>query len=132
MNRSKIREHIFKMVFSYGFDTEKPIDEHMNQYLEDVTTVESEVTYMKNKVIAVLENKASIDEQLNKASTKWNVSRMSQVDAAILRLMVYEIQMDDDIPTTVAINEGIELAKKFGGDQSPKFVNGIIANIVNG
>ena len=132
MNRSKIREHIFKMVFSYGFDTDKPIDEHMNQYLEDVTTVESEVTYMKNKVIAVLENKASIDEQLNKASTKWNVSRMSQVDAAILRLMVYEIQMDDDIPTTVAINEGIELAKKFGGDQSPKFVNGIIANIVNG
>ncbi len=57
---------------------------------------------------------------------------MSNVDAAILRLMVFEATMDEDIPTTVAINEGLELAKKFGGDQSPKFVNGVIGKIVNG
>lgn len=131
MNRSSMREHAFKMIFSYGFDLDKPLEEHMNDYLEDIKTKEEEVTYIKNRVIAVLKNKVDIDARLDKASIKWPVNRMANVDAAILRLMVYEVMYDDDIPNNVAINEGIELAKKFGGEQSPKFVNGVIAKIVN-
>ena len=131
MNRSSMREHVFKMVFSYGFDLDKPVEEHMNDYLEEVKTKEDEVAYMKARVVAVLENKEVIDKALDQASLKWPVVRMANVDAAILRLMVYEINYDDDIPNNVAINEGIELAKKYGGDQSPKFVNGVIAKIVN-
>jgi len=131
MNRSKMREHVFKMVFSYEFDNEKPIDEHIEDYFAEIEATEGEVAYMSGRVIAIYSNKEAIDDQLNKASLKWPVSRMAKVDAAILRLMVYEIQMDEDIPTSVAINEGVELAKKFGGDQSPKFVNGVIAKVAN-
>ena len=131
MNRSSMREHVFKMVFSYGFDLDKAIDEHMTDYLEEIKTKEDEVVYMKARVMGILEHKETIDQALDKASIKWPVARMAKVDAAILRVMVYEINYDDDIPNNVAINEGIELAKKFGGDQSPKFVNGVIAKIVN-
>lgn len=131
MNRSSIREHVFKMVFSYGFDLDKPLEEHMNDYLEEVKSKEDEVIYMKARVKGVLEHQVTIDEALNQASLKWPVARMAKVDAAILRLMLYEINYDDDIPDNVAINEGVELAKKYGGDQSPKFVNGVIAKIVN-
>lgn len=131
MNRRSMREHVFKMVFTCGFDTEKALDEHISDYLLDVETSDKEVAYMTERVKAIYSNKPEIDEALNKASLKWPVDRMSNVDAAILRLMVYEATMDEDIPTTVAINEGLELAKKFGGDQSPKFVNGVIGKIVN-
>lgn len=131
MNRSKMREHVFKMIFSYEFDKDKPIDEHIDDYFGEVEATERELAYMSSRVIAVYNNKEAIDTQLNKASAKWPVSRMANVDAAILRLMVYEVQMDEDIPTSVAINEGVELAKRFGGDQSPKFINGVIAKIVN-
>ncbi len=131
MNRSSMREHVFKMIFSYEFDMDKAIVEHVTDYLEDVKSKEVEDHYMTNRVIGVFDQKESIDEQINAVSQKWNTGRMANVDLAILRLMVYEIQFDDDIPTNVAINEGVELAKKYGGDNSPKFVNGIIAKIVN-
>lgn len=132
MNRSSMREHVFKMVFSCEFDTDKPLEDHISDYLMDIETTEKEVEYMSKRVEAISHNKKTIDAQLNEASLKWPVDRMSNVDAAILRLMVFEATMDEDIPTTVAINEGLELAKKFGGDQSPKFVNGVIGKIVNG
>ncbi len=131
MNRSSMREHVFKMIFSYGFDSEEAIEEHMDQYLEEVNASEKEIAYMKQRVIDVYDHKSEIDEQLNAVSLKWPLSRMANVDAAILRLMVYEVVYDADIPNGVAINEGIELAKKYGGDQSPKFVNGVIAKIAN-
>lgn len=131
MNRSTMREHVFKMIFSYEFDSNQEINEHIGHYLEEVKTKEVESLYMTNRVVGLIDKKEEIDVQINEVSTKWPISRMAKVDLAILRLMTYEIQFDDDIPTTVAINEGIELAKKYGGDNSPKFVNGIIAKIVN-
>lgn len=131
MNRSMMREHVFKMIFSYGFDTGEPLEEHLEHYFEEVEATEKETSYMKDRVKDIIDKKEGIDALLDDASNKWPVSRMANVDAAILRLMVYEVKYDDDIPNGVAINEGIELAKKFGGDQSPKFVNGVIARIAN-
>ena len=68
---------------------------------------------------------------LNEASKGWKVNRMSKVDLAIMRLAVYEMKMDEDIPVKVAINEAVELAKKFGGDDSPAFVNGVLAKLAD-
>ena len=70
-----------------------------------------------------------IDPQIEEVSVGWKLNRMSRVDLAILRLAVYELLYDEKIPTGVAINEAVELAKTYGGDASPSFVNGILAKI---
>ena len=71
-----------------------------------------------------------IDEMLNEKTTGWKTGRMNKVDLTILRLAVYEILWDDDIPSSVAINEAVVLAKKFSGEDGPSFVNGVLAKFV--
>ena len=71
-----------------------------------------------------------IDEMLNEAATGWKVSRMGKVELTILRLAAYEIYFDEDVPTSVAINEAVEMAKEFGGDESPAFINGVLGKMV--
>ena len=66
---------------------------------------------------------------LNASAKGWKTSRMGRVDLTILRLAVYEMKFDEDIPEKVAINEAVELSKKFGGDESPAFINGVLAKI---
>ena len=70
-----------------------------------------------------------IDRILNEKTKGWKTSRMNKVDLTILRLAVYEILWDDDIPTSVAINEAVELAKRFSGEDGPSFVNGVLAKL---
>ena len=84
---------------------------------------------MRGKYEKVLEHVEEIDELLNKVSSGWKVNRMSKVDLNILRLAVYEMKYDEDVPFKVAINEAVELSKKFGGDESSSFVNGILGKI---
>ena len=74
-----------------------------------------------------MENLTKIDAMLNEKTTGWTTDRMGKVDLTILRLAVYEITMDEQVPTSVAINEAVELAKKYGGDESPAFINGVLA-----
>ena len=76
-----------------------------------------------------MEKLPQIDELLNEASDGWKVSRMGKADLTILRLAVYEMQYDEDVPVGVAVNEAVELSKKFGGDESPAFINGILGKI---
>ena len=66
---------------------------------------------------------------IDDVSVGWRVGRMSRVDLTILRLAVYEMKYDESIPVAVAINEAVELARKYGGDSSPSFVNGILAKL---
>ena len=79
-----------------------------------------------NKIIAVLEE---IDKIINESSKGWKTTRMGKVDLTLIRLAVYEIKYEEDIPTGVAINEAVELAKKYGTDDSPAFINGVLAKI---
>ena len=69
---------------------------------------------------------------MNKASKGWKTSRMGKVDLTILRLASYEVLFDEDVPGKVAINEAVELAKKFGGDESPAFINGVLGKVAAG
>ena len=70
-----------------------------------------------------------IDRLLNDVSKGWKTARMNKVDLTILRLAVYEMKWDDDVPEGVAINEAVELAKRFGGDSSSSFVNGVLGKV---
>ena len=79
------------------------------------------------KCNAIIEHMAELDALIDEKSTGWKTNRMAKVDLAIIRLAVYEIKFEDDIPTKVSINEAVELAKKYGADESGAFVNGVLA-----
>ena len=88
------------------------------------------MAYIRDKALNVILKSEEIDEMLNEHVTGWKTSRMNKVDLSILRLAVYEMKYDEEIPEKVAINEAVELAKKFGGDEAPAFVNGILAKLI--
>ena len=86
--------------------------------------------YAQDLVRGVEQNRIVIDGSLKAAAENWSLGRMPIVDRSILRLAAYEIMFVEDVPTSVAINEAVELAKDFGGeDDSPRFVNGVLGRI---
>ena len=87
---------------------------------------ESDRAYMQEKYEQVISHLQEIDELLNQLSKGWKTSRMARVDLTALRLSVYELKYEKEIPTKVSINEAVELAKRFGGEDSFAFVNGIL------
>ena len=133
MRRSELREHTFKLLFLMEFNAPEEIPEQLALYfdgLEDLT--EKDRSFMEDKFSRVREKLPEIDERLNSFSRGWKTSRMNKVDLAILRLAVYEIVYDEEVPAGVAINEAVEIAKQFGGEDSRAFVNGILGKIAAG
>ncbi|QUI23804.1 transcription antitermination factor NusB [Vallitalea pronyensis] len=130
MNRRTMREHIFKAIFSIEFNDEA-FEERMEVYLGHLEADEDAKTYIRHKGLNISNKLSDIDQVISQHATKWSIDRMAKVDVSILRLAVYEIRYDEDIPTNVAINEAVEIAKKYGGDHSASFVNGILAKVVN-
>lgn len=129
MRRSKVREHIFKMLFSIGFDA-ADADEQIELYLEQLEEAsEEERGYMRKKVKDIAAHEEEIDAMINEHTTGWKTGRMNKVDLSILRLAVYEMKWDDEVPVKVAINEAVELAKNFSGDEGPTFVNGVLGKL---
>ena len=107
------------------------MEEQKTLYMENLEHItEKDQTYIQDKFKLICEKKETIDEKLNEISKGWKTSRMGKVELTILRLATYEIYYDEDVPEGVAINEAVELAKKFGGDESPAFVNGILGKMV--
>lgn len=130
MTRSELREHIFKMLFQIEFNDEMDMQEHLQYYLETLDAAkEKDKVYIRQKYEAVNSHTEEIDKLLNEASKGWKTTRMGKVDLAILRLAVYEMKWDEDVPERVAINEAVELAKRFGGENSASFVNGVLGKL---
>jgi N utilization substance protein B len=133
MTRSQLREHVFKVIFQLESINHKEACQHFQNYLNELTDVSEDFKEtLKERVIEVLNHLPKIDEQLSEKTTGWKINRINKVDLAILRLAVYEILYDDDIPQGVAINEGVELAKKYSGRRGPAFVNGVLAKFATG
>ena len=133
MKRRELREHVFQLLFRVEFNSSEEMDEQVNMYFDGVreeeTLSEKDETYITEKYKKIVEKIPEIDEMLNASAKGWKTSRMGRVDLTILRLAVYEMKFDEDIPEKVAINEAVELSKKFGGDESPAFMNGVLAKI---
>ena len=128
MTRSRQREHVFKLIFQVESVSEQDIRQHFKNYLNEckgISEVEREA--IEGRASKILPFIPEIDKLLNDKTIGWKTSRMNKVDLAILRLAVYEILYDEDIPEGVAINEGVELAKKYSGQDGPAFVNGVLA-----
>ncbi len=128
MSRRELREQIFKLLFRVEFNSAEEMPEQERLFFDDEEAAkEKDAEYVSEKYQKIQEKLPQIDEMINEKAEKWDTARMSKVDLTILRLAVYEIMFDDSVPTGVAINEAVELAKKFGQDASFSFVNGILA-----
>ena len=128
MTRSRQREHVFKLIFQTEAVNEQDICQHFKNYLNECQGVsEEDKEAIEARASKILPFIPEIDRLLNEKTTGWKTNRMNKVDLAILRLAVYEILYDKDIPERVAINEGVELAKKYSGQDGPSFVNAVLA-----
>ena len=130
MGRREMREHNFKLLFLNEFNGTEEMPQQIQLYfdgLEDLNPVEQ--AYMENKYAKITERLEELDSILNEKSAGWKTKRMSKVDLNILRLAVYEMKYDEDVPVKVAINEAIEISKSFGGEDSASFVNGVLGKI---
>lgn len=131
MTRAAIREHIFILLFRVEFHDNTEVEEQIRLYLSDFPSMgEEDLTYITEKTKNIISLIPDIDEKINSVSEGWPVNRLGKAELAIMRLAVYEMLYDEEIPTNVAIDQAVELAKKFGGDNSPSFVNGVLAKLV--
>ncbi|MBD5545308.1 MAG: transcription antitermination factor NusB [Lachnospiraceae bacterium] len=130
MSRREIREQIFKILFRIEFNDLEEMPEQLRLFFEQEEAMEEkdqrEIREKYEKITAKLE---TIDGILEENADKWSISRMGKVELTLLRLAVYEMEFDESIPVSVAINEAVELAKKFGQDESPAFINGVLAKL---
>ena len=130
MKRSELREHIFKMVFGIEFRPPEEMPEQLGLYFEQLENPrEQDLDYIRQKAQKVAKKAEEIDALLNTHTTGWKTSRMNKVDLTILRLAVYEMKWDEDVPVGVAIDEAVELAKKYSSDEGPAFINAVVAKL---
>ncbi len=131
MNRREIREQIFKMLFQAEFYESGEMDEQIRISMDELEeTNEGKRNYIEQKLRRIYSLREEIDALINEKATGWKTGRMAKVDLTLIRLAVYEIRYEEDIPAGVAINEAVELAKVYSSDGAPSFVNGVLAKLV--
>lgn len=129
MGRRELREQIFLLLFRVEFNTPEEMPGQIRMFFESGETVYSEkdADYITAKYEKVVEKMPELDAALQEKAEGWDIKRIGKVELTVMRLALYEMQHDDDVPVSVAINEAVELAKKFGQDNSGSFVNAILA-----
>ncbi|MBQ8147754.1 MAG: transcription antitermination factor NusB [Lachnospiraceae bacterium] len=140
MTRRQLRENIFKALFRIEFAEQPEREEQVELYLQELAEQEQEdgtisfakeedIEYVKNKVLAVIANLEAIDAAISEHTEGWKLGRIGKAELAILRLAVYEIRMDEDVPQGVAINEAVELTKKYCDEDAKGFVNAVLGKL---
>ena len=129
MKRRGIREQLFKLLFRVEFNTPEQMPEQTKLYFDsgDLTVTEQDQAYLEARLTDIMDRLPQIDEQLSNKIEGWKLTRVGKVELALLRIAVYEILYDDEVPTGVAISEAVELSKKYGPDNAASFVNGVLA-----
>ncbi len=135
------RECVFQQLFLTGFYSRQEQEEQCELFLQDSDLLEElelqrieelapeDREQFKERCDAVVAKLPELDEAINRVAEGWKTNRMSRVDLSIIRLALYEMRYDEEIPLKVAINEAVELAKKYGGDDSSAFVNAILGKL---
>lgn len=140
MSRKIAREISMQLLYQIDFDNIEPkeqVEIFLENFLEEKIHNDkplkqfdnNDLSYVKEVVLGVLDTKKDIDDKINILAKDWSVDRISKVDLAILRLAIYEIIYKDDVPKQVAINEAVEIAKKYSTDDAKAFVNGILGKV---
>ena len=143
MNKREERDHKFKLLFCTQFYPGQEIPEQLARYFESPDYEDGDgVVHIENlseedqqrleaEVEKITAKLPELDARIDSAAEGWKTDRMTKTDLTAIRLALYEIEYDETVPDRVAINEAVELAKKYGGDESGSFVNGVLARLVN-
>ncbi len=137
MTRHEMRECIFCLLFQKDFYSSDEQEEQMEIFLEnfhfpkDRDASDEEKAEIRHKLESIEGYVPQIDDMISSHTKGWKIDRIGKAELAILRLAVYEALYDESVPVGVAVNEAVELAKAYGEDQAPAFVNGILGKIVN-
>lgn len=131
MNRSEMRENAFKLIYSLEIQKTEKLEEQIELFYESNEIKDKETQkYISDVIFGINKNEEQILKQIEQnLKEDWKLSRISKMDLSILKLAIYEIKYNE-IPYKVAINEAVELAKKYGEEKSKNFVNGILASVV--
>ena len=114
----------------YDFDTVgHELTAVINRLLAEAELSEENGSFISELVNGVIQNKQQIDQYIQRFAPAWPIAQIPLIDRNVLRLAIFEILFDNKVPVKVSINEAVELAKNFGGDNSPKFVNGVLGSI---
>ena len=133
MGRHEQREQLFKLLFRVEFNSLEDMPEQVKLFFQDeeIEYTEKAMTAISEKYQMIQDKLPEIDKLLDEKVEGWNTARMGKVELTVLRIAVYEIVFDNDVPTTVAINEAIEIAKTYGQGTSGGFVNAVLAKFVD-
>lgn len=145
MTRRGIRENIFLIIFKAEFNSQEEMEEQIGYTIKNIVVPEEDpedvpitdagrvrdgdLPYIEEKAQKILEMIPTLDETIEKISDGWKIGRLGKAELAILRLAIYEMVYDDEIPVRVAINEAIELAKKYCNPDASGFINGLLAKV---
>lgn len=130
MSRREIRKQIFRILFQTEFYEDNEWEDHLYLSVESLGELDQKDSdYIVSKMKDIYRHLAEIDELINIHADRWKTSRMAKAELAIIRLAVYEMKYEEEIPVSVAINEAVELARIYGADRGPGFVNGILAKL---
>lgn len=131
MLRSQIREEIFKILFRLPFNSEEEMAEQIVFSLEELEGKSPDnLNYIKNKANAVLTQIETIDQKIAECCEGWNLNRIGKAEITIMRIAVYEILFEEDVPCSVAINEAVELTKLYCDEDAKGFVNAVLGKVV--
>lgn len=130
ISRTEAREYVFALLFAKTFAKE---DDPSEFYAAEIENAEKDfglqTDYIHGAFFGIMDNIEEIDKRIEQNSKGWNLTRLSKVAISVMRLCVYEMTYVDDVPKRVAINEAVELTKKYDDDNAPAFVNGILDTI---
>ena len=135
-NRHLCRIIALQSIYEYDFrnsldidELTTDIDEVLNRNIDVYKDAIDEADFIKDLVIGTIKNQKEIDAMITPAAPEWPLDQIAKIDRSILRMSIYELLIKKDVPPKVAINEAVELAKEFGGENSSKFINGVLGTI---
>ena len=128
--RRRARELAVQVLFHLEFSPDDP-SETFELICENFDARQSIRNFSRKLVLGVWEKKETLDEVISKASKNWRIDRMARLDRSILRLAAFEIMFVQDIPAKVSLDEAVEIGKKFGGEDSGRYINGVLDRIYN-
>lgn len=130
MTRHELRERIFQTIFQLPFYDEEIPEIEVSDIADSEEISKKDKAYIEAKVGGIRDNLEEIDKTIEQNSNGWKVKRIGKSELAILRVAVYEIRFDDDVPDKVAINEAVELAKSYSDEKAARFINGVLSGVV--
>lgn len=134
MTRRSARELIMQMLYEGTFHEEQEMDRILNENINTIVETQkgnnkAVIKFIEEIYYGVLEHQEAIDALIIESATNWSITRIAKVDLSILRMAIYELKYTD-VPNKVAVNEALEIAKVYSTEKSPKFINGVLGNVI--